>query len=58
MLRLAIPLAAAEDGGDFALSRDFAGLRPGTRALILVPLAPFREGTENVGTMVERVAGG
>ncbi len=58
MLRLAIPLAAAEDGGDFALSRDFAGLPPGTRALILLPLAPFRDGTENIGAMVERVAGG
>jgi len=58
MLRLAIPLAVAEDGGDFVLSRDFAGLPPGTRALILVPLAPFRDGRENVGAMVERVAGG
>ncbi len=58
LLRLAIPLAAAEDGGDFALSRDFAGLRPGTRALILVPLAPFREGRESVGAMLERVSGG
>ena len=58
LLRLAIPLAAAEDGGDFALSRDIAGLSPGTRALILVPLAPFREGTENIGAMIERVAGG
>ncbi len=57
-LRLAIPLAVAEDGGDFALSRDFAELPPGTRALILVPLAPFREGTENIGAMIERVAGG
>jgi voltage-gated potassium channel Kch len=57
LLRLAIPLAAAEDGGDFALSRDVAGLPPGTRALILVPLAPFREGALSVGAMVERVAG-
>jgi voltage-gated potassium channel Kch len=58
MLRLAIPLAAAEEGGDFVLSHDFAGLPPGTRALILMPLAPFRDGTENPGAMVERVAGG
>jgi len=58
MLRLAIPLAAAEDGGDFALSRDFAGLPPGTRALILMPLAPFRDGTANLGAIVERVTGG
>jgi len=58
MLRLAIPLAAAEDGGDFALSRDFAGLPPGTSALILMPLAPFRDGTANLGAIVERVTGG
>jgi voltage-gated potassium channel Kch len=58
LLRLAIPLAAAEDGGDFVLSREFAGMPPGTRALILMPIAPFREGTENLGAMVERVAGG
>jgi len=58
LLRLAIPLAAAEDGGDFTLSRDFGGLPAGTRGLILVPLAPFRDGTESVGAMVERVAGG
>jgi voltage-gated potassium channel Kch len=58
LLRLAIPLAVAEDGGDFALHRDFVGAPPGTRALILVPVAPFRDGTESVGAMLERVAGG
>jgi voltage-gated potassium channel Kch len=55
-LRLAIPLAVAEEGGDFALSRDLAGLPSGIRALILVPIAPFREGTESLGAVVERVA--
>jgi voltage-gated potassium channel Kch len=55
LLRLAIPLATAEDGGDFTLSRDIAGLLPGARALILVPLAPFREGAVSVGAMVGRV---
>jgi voltage-gated potassium channel Kch len=55
--RLAIPLAAAEDGGDFTLSRDFAGLPPGAKGLILVPLAPFRDGSENAGAIIERVAG-
>jgi voltage-gated potassium channel Kch len=57
LLRLAIPLAAVEDGGDFTLSRDVAGLPPGTRALILVPIAPFREGAVSVGAMVEQAAG-
>ena len=55
LMRLVIPLATAEDGGDFALSRDLAGLAPGTRALILMPLAPFRDGTENLAAIVERV---
>jgi voltage-gated potassium channel Kch len=58
VLRLAIPLAVAEDGGEFTLTRDLAGMRPGTRALILVPLAPFRDGRENLGQIVERVHGG
>src|SRR5438874_3878737 len=55
---LAIPLAVAEDGGDFALSRAFSAMPPGARALILVPLAPFREGTESLGAIVERVTSG
>jgi voltage-gated potassium channel Kch len=58
LLRLAIPLAAAQDGGDFRLTRDLAGLPVGTRALILMPLAPFRDGSEDIEAMVERVAGG
>jgi len=57
LLRLALPLATVDDGGDFTLSRDLAGLPSGTRALILVPIAPFREGTESLGAIVERVAG-
>jgi len=52
--RVAIPLAAAGDDGEFALIRDFAGLLPGTRALILVPLDPFRDGSENLDQIVER----
>ena len=58
LMRLVIPLAAAEDGGDFTLIRDLVALAPGTRALILMPLAPFRDGTEDIGAMVERVVGG
>ncbi len=34
---------AAEDDGAFSLIRDFAGLRPGTRTLILVPLAAMHD---------------
>ena len=55
--RFAIPLAAAKDADDFALIRDFTGLTPGTRALILVPLAPFRDGSENLVGVAERVSG-
>jgi voltage-gated potassium channel Kch len=55
--RLAIPLAATKGDGDFTLSRDVAGMPPGTKALILVPLAPFRDGAVSVGAMVEQVAG-
>jgi hypothetical protein len=58
VMRLAIPLAAAEDGGNFVLTRDLAGLSPGTRALILMPLAPFHDGIENLAAMIERVVGG
>jgi len=56
VLRLAIPLAAAEDGGAFALRSDFAGLPPGTRALVLVPLDPFRDGRESFAAIIERVS--
>jgi voltage-gated potassium channel Kch len=51
--RVVIPLAAAKDGGDFTLIRDVAKLRPGTRTLILVPLAPFRDGSENLAAIAE-----
>ncbi len=55
--RLALPLAAAGEDGEFTLIRDFSGLRPGTMALILVPLAPFHEGRESLLAMTERVFG-
>jgi voltage-gated potassium channel Kch len=54
--RVAIPLAIAEDGGDFTQCNDFAGLPPGTRALVLVPLDPFRDGREDFATIIERVS--
>lgn len=55
--RLGIPLAAAIDG-EFTLVRDFAELAPGTRTLILVPLAPFHNGGESLAAVAERVIGG
>jgi voltage-gated potassium channel Kch len=54
----AIPLAVAEDGGEVTLVRDFVGFRPGTRALIVVPLAPLRDGRESFAAIAERVYGG
>lgn len=56
--RIAIPLAAAGDDGEFTLLRNFAGVRPGTRVLILVPLDPFRDGRENLTQIVGRTIGG
>ena len=56
--RLAIPLAAAGDNGEVALIRDFAGVQPGTRVLILVPLAPFHDGRESLAAVAERIASG
>jgi voltage-gated potassium channel Kch len=56
--RVAIPLAAAEAGGKFTLISDFAGLPLGTRTLMLVPLAPFRDGRESLAVIAERVYGG
>ena len=40
----AIPLAAGSDEGDFRLIRDFTGLSPGTRVLILVAIAKAQLG--------------
>jgi Trk K+ transport system NAD-binding subunit len=56
--RSAIPLAAAEEGGEFTLIRDFTGVRDGTHVLMLVPLAPFRDGRESLAEIAERVYGG
>jgi voltage-gated potassium channel Kch len=56
--RLAIPLAAANEDGEFILIRDFAGLGFGTRMLMLVPLAPFRDGRESLAAIADRVYGG
>jgi len=47
---------AAEDGGDITLIRGLEGLRPGTRALILVPFAAA-EDRASLGAAAERVHG-
>jgi voltage-gated potassium channel Kch len=54
--RFAIPLAA-EEGGGFTLIRNFDGLRFGTHVLMLVPLAPFRDGRESLADIAQRVYG-
>jgi len=51
----AIVLAAGGEDGELRLIRDFAGLKRGTRVLVLVPLESFRrEGTETLATVPER----
>jgi len=47
-------LLAASRRGDFAIADDFAELAPGDRALIIVPLAPFREGQDTLAAAAER----
>jgi hypothetical protein len=55
----AIVLAAGGEDGELRLIRDFAGLKPGTRVLLLVPLESFRrEGTETLATVPERAYDG
>ena len=53
--RVAIPLAAAGEDGGISLIRDFENLAIGTRILLLVPLAPFRDGRESLAQMADRV---
>jgi len=40
--------------GDFAIADDFAELAPGDRALVIVPLAPFREGEDTLAAAAAR----
>jgi voltage-gated potassium channel Kch len=54
----AIPLAVAGGGGDCRLVRDFTGARPGSRALFLIPIAPFRDGSESVQEVIARIVAG
>jgi Trk K+ transport system NAD-binding subunit len=52
-----VALAAGNDAGDFSLIRGYAGLARGTRLLVLVPLAPFRDGSASLTVVGERVYG-
>jgi voltage-gated potassium channel Kch len=55
----AIVLAAGGEDGELRLIRDFAGLKRGTRVLLLVPLESFRrEGAETIATVHERAYDG
>ncbi len=49
----AIVLAVSRDG-NFALTRDLTDFVPGDRVLIIVPLAPFREGRDTLAAAAER----
>jgi Trk K+ transport system NAD-binding subunit len=47
-------LLAVSRHGDFTIADDFAELGPGDRALMIVPLAPFREGKDTLAAAAER----
>ena len=47
-------LLAVSRRGDFAIVDDFAELGPGDRALVIVPLAPFREGKDTLAAAAAR----
>ena len=49
----AIPLAVSRDG-DFSLADDFGAFEPGHRVLIMVPIAPFRDGKDTLAAAAER----
>jgi Trk K+ transport system NAD-binding subunit len=47
-------LLAVSRQGDFAIADNFAKLGPGDRALVIVPLATFREGKDTLAAAAER----
>jgi Trk K+ transport system NAD-binding subunit len=47
-------LLAVSRRGDFAIADDFAELGPGDRALVILPLAPFREGKDTLAAAAAR----
>jgi Trk K+ transport system NAD-binding subunit len=49
----AIVLAVSRNN-DFVLGEDFSALGPGDRVLIMLPLAPFREGKDTLAAAAER----
>src|SRR5438067_1655205 len=51
----AVVLAAAADSEEFVLARDFTGLARGTRVLLMVPIAPYRDGRVSFAAVTERV---
>jgi hypothetical protein len=54
----AVALAAGDEDGDFSLIRGVAGLTRGTRVLLMVPLAPLRDGSVSLAEVLERIYGG
>jgi len=50
-----VVLAAADSPGEFVLARGFAGLGRGTRVLVMVPIAPYRDGSVRFAAVGERV---
>ena len=53
-----VVLAVGDDEGGFRLTRGYAGLARGTRLLVLVPVAPFRDGSATLTVVGERVDAG
>jgi len=53
-----VVLAAVGDSGEFALARAFSGLERGTRVLVMVPIAPYRDGTISFAAVGERLHAG
>jgi voltage-gated potassium channel Kch len=53
-----IALAVGDDDGGFRLIRGYLGLARGTRLLVLVPVAPFRDGSVSLPVAAERVNAG
>ena len=51
-------LASGGEDGEFRLIRGYAGLARGTRVLLMVPLAPFRDGSESLAEVFERIYAG
>jgi Trk K+ transport system NAD-binding subunit len=49
----AIPIAVSR-GNKFEIARDFETIGPGDRTLILMPMAPFRDGEDTLAAAAER----